>query len=227
MKMKMSKIILLTLTTPTMGAVTITTNDTNVFQTKELTGFSTSGGQMGGIQVSVVFRNAGIKESTWTVGGSNIGGAVNTGWFEITQQYSTFSNPWTIKNTSNNDNIIRFTLNGVGGNTIFDRTEPNTGTEGSAQGRDFVFTNRYIDLDADILYSGPIALTGEVIVGDLYSQMQVNLGSPIRAGRQLKFIADTDNSQFEIIASIPEPSVGMAILLILSSALLMRSNRNG
>ena len=226
------------------AAVTISQLNPIPYQTSALDEFQTSGGQMGGLEVTVYFFNPGdfstsTQTATWVEADAVSGSATGTG-FILSQGVandngSTFFNPWTLDNLSQS-NIVGFNINGRPGDTVFDRTLPNTGTIGSDQGKDFAFTTNQPNGDpfnAMVTYYDSLRITGEAAVGDTFLQLEVLLTgqgagdeTPLEAGQSLSFMQDTDNALVEgDFTQVPEPSTGLGIGLLLSAAFFLRRRK--
>jgi hypothetical protein len=208
------------------AAVTINKSNPQIYTTAALTGFATDGGDMGGMSVSVTFSDSTVQNATWTTSGSS-GSASLASWFSLSQSGDTFGNAWTLANLTTGLSIVGFSINARPGNTVFDTSQPNTGTAGSESGLDFQFASG--GTDAVVNYSDALKLNSSTNpVGDLYLQMEVALGanSVVAAGRSMSFLQDTDSVRDPgDISVIPEPSASLATALLLGAGLGIRRRR--
>lgn len=206
------------------AAVTIAEDNVDQFQTEVISEFVTTGDDMDGMVFTVTYADTSTASAVWastpTVGE---GAAVSAGNFSLDLTGTTFENLWTLENLSELA-ITGFSFSGIEGRTIFDRTFGDVdGTLNSASGMDFEFGPTFEDWDADVTYAGPVRLEGAgAPVGDLFVDLEVLLtDETIAPSASLTFYQDTDNATFEI-SNVPEPSAGLAIGLLLSSAFMLR-----
>lgn len=124
----------------------------------------------------------------------------------------TFGGTWTLSNSSGKT-INSLLIDGQPGDTIFDITNPDPGTDGSARG--WTFETDYTPIIAT--YRDLVALTGYAPVGDLYLRLNLQFtgdgfASGAVAPHTMTFIADTDMAATHgDIHPTPEPTT---ILLI-------------
>ena len=175
-----------------LALAAICTAATTVFATTRsaqattLTSFSTSGGNMGGMQITVNFFNGTSQTSTWLPTGGLGGGAFGSGW-ALTQSGNTFGafdNRWNF--TYNGpSSVSALVIDTIPGNTVFDIFRNGIVTPGSAEGWDFevrsgLGPNRWG-------YSVPI----DISRGDLFGRLSLFWDGGFRGGMQ--FLADTDS----------------------------------
>lgn len=177
-----------------------------------LTGFSTSGAMMSGMSVTAIFSNGTNQTLSWATTGASSGGVTGTGW-GLSMAGDSFSAEWlfTIDGQANLGQIVTLRLDGRPGLTVFDRTDPSFGTDGSASGRDFVFVSGFdaVNTDATVTYSNPVAISPNAAVGDLFNIVEVDFrdseGVLTGPRANFSFRQDTDNdSRFG--STIPEPA---------------------
>lgn len=185
--------------------------------------FQEDASQMAGMQVTVSFSDTTTQTATWEALSLTLGAASNTG-FRLSDQGDTFFTPWTLVNLHESAAITGFSLDGLPGNTGFDRTLPSFGTQDSDRGKDFFFESDPISaaMMADVDYSSPIYVGGNPVEGDLYHNLDVafTMDTSLAPGTRLQFHQDTD-----IVLAIPEPSAGLGIGLLLSSAFFLRRRK--
>ena len=225
-----------------LASATVTIQKTNPtpYRTTGLNSFVTSGGQMGGMVVTVTFSDSSTATETWVETDAISGGAVVPDRFSLTQgglsnAGSTFYNDWTLTNNDPTASITGFSINSRPGDTVFDTKLPDKGTPGSDRGLNFAITNATDGPhNAWVFYSDSLRLTGaEEAVGDTFLQLDVLLqkpspgsSTPLSAGESLSFMQDTDSALIEgDIIQVPEPSTGLGIGLLLSAAFFLRRRK--
>jgi hypothetical protein len=186
------------------GAVILVDN-TNPQSIPGLTGFSTTGAMMSGMSVTAVFDTF-TETRAWGTTGPTAGGVSGSGW-ALTEVGDTFGGTWSFVN-SGAGLLTRLILDGISGLTVFDKTNPSFGTDGSAQGLDFV-TNLAGDATIVATYRNPVAIGAAGAVGDIFHVVDVSFVGLSAGGvrTNFQFNQDTDNdSRF----TVPEP--GLTVL---------------
>ena len=198
--------------TSTAAAQTVTSQTGVPYTTSGLSSFSTSGDDMGGMVVTG-FDASGLSISgVWGDLGGGIWGVTNS-LFSLTLGASanTFDSFFSAGGTG----LFRLLLSGAPGNTVFDRTNPSWGTDGSAQGRDFEYAGT--DLwNTEVIYRNAVSIGAAPPVGDLYEQLDIRFGTAFNgSGVQLGFDADNAAAGAVIVpldpTTVPEP-ISMALL---------------
>lgn len=207
--------------TPVHAVVTYATDTSTTSPIGGLTGYSTSGDQMSGMTVTASFSSGVTETRSWATTGAGSGGVTGTGW-GLSLTGDTYSAPWdfTMSAVAGNLGLItQLILNGNTGYTVFDRTNPSWGTDGSAQGVDLWFADSSID--ALVTYSDQVSITPNAAVGDLWHIVTVDFTSAI--GSSFTFYQDTDNDSR--LGQVPEPAMLGLLGIGLLAAGMARRNR--
>ncbi|MGB3693145.1 MAG: PKD domain-containing protein [Spirulinaceae cyanobacterium] len=174
-------------------------------QATTLTGFSTSGNQMGGMKVTVNFFNGTSQTSTWQPLGGELGGASGSGWSlnQSGNTYGSFNNPWNFSYTGGSSVAALF-IDAVDGNTVFDIVSSNTSsqnTPNSAEG--WPFQTSYGTAPSRYGYSVPI----DISKGDLFGRLSLFWDSGFSGS--MGFLADTDSGKADdpVTARDPIPAL--------------------
>ncbi|MBM3523107.1 MAG: hypothetical protein FJX57_09130 [Alphaproteobacteria bacterium] len=190
----------------THAAIVYSTDVTTPASIPGLSSFSTEGNEMTGLRVRAVFTGGTDETRVWLPTGANSGGVTGTGW-RLDQIGDTFTQPWLFTMSAGLGQLLRLTLDGSLGLTIFDRTEPSMGTPGSAQGRDFeFFGGTCASCDAVVTYRQPTQIGGDAAVGDLWQVVDILFaddGDPTGPRETWQFRQDTDN---DIRRDVPTPA---------------------
>jgi hypothetical protein len=179
-----------------------------------LTGFASDGADMAGMSVTVRFSGVNdggpiTETSFWQATGATSGHAVSKlGGWSLSAAGDTFNAAWEfrIDGTAGLGQLESFTLDGTGGLTVFDTTDPAPGTEGSANGRSFTLLSGCSNpsCDGTIVYSSPVAIAPNVAVGDIFHVMTVSFTGLTGPSSTFTFQQDTD-SDSRLTNPVPEP----------------------
>lgn len=204
---------------PANAAVIYAYDNSTPYSTTSLTGFSTSGDGMSGMLVTATI-GAGADGATWATTSAGCGGATGSGW-SVTECGDTFTSSWTL---ASNVLITSLFIDAGAGNTVFDIDGTTTGTAGSGLGN--AFSTSYTG-NITATYSGPVGLTGDAPVGDLYRFLRLDFTGGAFSG-QLSFLQDTDNlGRLGDITPAPEPASMLLLGTgVLAAALRRRFSRN-
>ena len=178
--------------------------------TPSLTGFQTTGNDMGGAVVTIRFADGSTSSAAWVAGGGTAGSA-STGIWSLSLNGDSFNTPWQLKNIDA-QTIVGFTFDGLPGKTVFDIVNGDTLSPGSANGNPFGSVDGPTSVTfADGAYTNQVLIAG-TFYGDLYSLLDVQFKGGLRAGGAVTFIADTDS----IGLPVPEPETYALMLAGLS-----------
>lgn len=196
------------------AAVTYATG-ANTNNIPALTGFQTTGADMDGLSITATFLGGFSETKSWADTGLNSGGVTGSGW-SLNLTGDSFGGLWNFAN-SRGAPVTQLKLDGLTAFTVFDRTEPNQGTPGSASGMDWdcagsaasqaVCTQSAVR----VLYDYIVSVGADAAVGDLWQTVTVSFdsGNPLA---DWSFVQDTDNDLRQI-TQVPEP--GSLLLLAL------------
>ncbi|OKH40443.1 hypothetical protein NIES2119_02125 [[Phormidium ambiguum] IAM M-71] len=191
-----------------VSAIALGTTFAAPSQATTLTGFTTTGSMMNGMEVKVNFLSGGSQTAIWGTTGYNAGGAFGNEW-SLTQVGNTFGQPWTFS-YSGLDKISSLVVNAVPGNTVFDRTFNGFGTPGSANGWDFQVISG--QSPTSFAYEVPI----DISVGDLFGSLALTWNNGFSG--MMRFIAETDNGSADdpvkVAQSVPEPASVLSLLAL-------------
>jgi len=227
----------------------------------DVSGFMTTGEDMGGMRVTAHFTPDLVTTTEtvfWNPGalGSGAGSAVGTGW-RLDETGDTWSSSWRLFGDGPNLQLYAITLEGFLPSddpvsvraTVFDRTEPFFGTNGSYRGNDLdplakagVWEHvrvQYIDEVDSLAHPGPNP------VRDLYRVMRLIFGRVIQTPElpifepvafdfndELLYLQDTDTVGERVPngdpgdEGTPEPA-GLALVAIASAIVGAMSRRRG
>lgn len=178
--------------------VDVSDSDGSLFNTESLTGYSTDGGLMDGMEVRTCFDSMQCETATFdgTVGTSTFGEASGTDW-SLTADGDTFSNPFTFSSATDNPlgGVTNITINGRPGNTIFDIKGDSTRSTGSALGKPFQLQSSSTNAEViNVEYTDKLSVDG-VFYDDLFTRMDIDFNDETFAG-SFSFLSDTDNNDF-------------------------------
>ena len=210
-----------------LGSLVVSSTPGITHEVAGFTGFGTTSADMVGLKIMVFFEDGSTDAGIWTSTG------VNQNNWSVSQGVgqSTFNFPFTLTNNTGLD-INRFTLDGVGSQTFFDRSAPAPGTNGSANGRDLQeFTSLRFSQDIDAVYFNQIRVIGSTPQGDLFAGLDVSFSGGLLddgisgTGGSFIFRTDTDTSLGLVTSTIPEPSSAIQFGFALTALLLRRRRR--
>jgi PEP-CTERM motif len=217
------------LAVPAQASTIVIVNDnTTPANIPGLTGFATTGAMMSGLQVTACFTLFGCETLSWSTTGPASGGVSGTGW-GLSVDGDTFNpNVWSFDFAagSNVGQLVSLLLDGRDAFVIFDRTDPNQGTPGSASGRDFDTAFGPVTNFIDVTYFNPTSVGAAAAVGDLFQQVLISFRPDATGGAtgprdDFLFSQDTDNdSRFQA----PEPG-SLALLAIAALGLGLARRR--
>lgn len=200
------------------SSVAIVKDNTVVDVIPGLTNFSTLGSQMTGLSVKATFSTGFSQTLAWATTGAQSGGVFGTGW-NMTLDGDTFSSLWNfgfVAGAVSLGQLTQLVMQGAPGLTVFDTTNPDTGTPGSSNGLDFALSAGTCgSCDAVATYSRGVAISPAGIVGDIFHNLTVEFGT---TGPRVSFafLQDTDNdSRFTVSEPGSLALSGLAMLALL------------
>ncbi|QEG34608.1 hypothetical protein [Bythopirellula goksoeyrii] len=215
----------------------------------DISGFMTTGEDMGGMRVTAHFTpdlTTTNQTVFWTPGVAGAGSALGTGW-RLDEAGDTWDNLWRLSAdapTGSNLTLYGLTLEGFLPSsqpvsvraTVFDRTDPFFGTDGSYRGNDLdAFASAGLWSHVRVVYFDEVDNLADPNLGpqgDVYRAMQIQFGQlidtgqlpifdpiPFLAGDELLFFQDTDTVGPRIPngdpgdEGLPEPTSQILLLL--------------
>jgi hypothetical protein len=204
--------VALTFMAGSMNAQTVTSDPGTQYNTTALTGYATSSSMMQNMLVTFFDLQNNPFSASWDLlGGPSTIWGVDVGFARLVHPSiggvgDTYGYTWRLSTAG----LSRFVLNGIPGNTLFDRTYPSWGTDGSAQGWDFDFASGGPS-GTTATYTNALGIGGAAPVGDLFTMVDVSFAGGY-AGT-FDFYMDTDNALIpDDITPVPEP--GSLLLLM-------------
>jgi hypothetical protein len=228
----------------------------------DITGFMTTGEDMGGMRVTAHFTAdlVTLNETVnWNPGvaGSGAGSAVGTGW-RLDQSGDTWNSLWRLSSNVVGANLTLYglTLEGFLADdepvsdraTVFDRTDPFFGTDGSYRGNDLeIFAAAGSWTHVRVVYFDEVDSLADASPGpvkDIYRAMRIQFGnlidadplpifnpSPFFVGNEFLFFQDTDTVGPRIPGhdpgdeGVPEPASMLLLAIGLMAAASTRACR--
>lgn len=181
------------------ATVSINANFAPTASTTALTSATTNGAQMIGTKVTAGFADGTSETVIWGTISPTAGAAIGTGIY-VGVAGDTFNATWLLYNLNTTSLLTSLWIDAGAGNTVFDRTNPAPGTNGSASGRDFTDgSGAAVSGSIVVTYSKAVALTGFSPLGDLFALMSLDLTGLTGGGLSSSvtngywFRQDTDN----------------------------------
>ena len=239
------------------ATITINADPGTLYTTTALSSFQTSGADMAGMQVRAVIAGQSYS-GVWTQqDGGLLGGFADGGYvvwdttggdpsLAIEGQFfgtsDTFFDQWLLNVSAGDTPLQDLYFFGAPGRTVFDRTNPSTGTPGSDQGMDF---SGFCTVSGGncststpggnivATYSDLLRIGSAAPVGDLYVSLHLDFKGVTGGGlaaNDYRFSLDTDNAAVGAVitpVNVPEPGsvalLGVAALFAMSRRLRRRA----
>ena len=190
-----------------------------------LTGFATSGSDMGGMAVTAFFTDGTSASGVW----GDVGGGT---WGVLTPQFGltlgagvdTWDGLWRLQIDPDGFGIARLVLNGSPGKTVFDIDDVGVGSAGSALGWPMTIDGGD-SYNTTVKYRNVVSIGGAPFIGDLFETMDITFD--VQGGaRFLQFRADTDNIGVgDTMTRTPEPATYTMLAAGLGALLLAHRRR--
>jgi hypothetical protein len=216
----------LTLAATALPAQVIATNAGVTYVATALTGFATTGSEMGGLLVTAFFTDGSSAGGVWgDLGGGSWGLSLPSFSLSLPGAGDTFSVPWTFLNTSG-AGLTRLVLNGAPGGTVFDFLQGADITPGSEFGKAMQLVGGD-PFGTTATYRNIVQIGAALPLGDLYETLDITLQTPF-TGQALEFITDTDNvGRGGRVTATPEPAtVALLAAGLAATALAARRRRS-
>jgi hypothetical protein len=181
-----------------------------------LTGYSTTGAMMGGMNITVNFFDGTSQTAVWQPTGGQSGGAFGNGWSLVQSgnTFGSFNNPWQFSYTGGSS-VAALVIDAYAGNTVFDIYPDVTGprqTPGSADG--WYFQPTYGAGPTRHAYDVPI----DISYGDLFGRLSLFWDGGFWGN--MGFVADTDSGtsydpvrpRYPVPAPPPPPQVAPSLV---------------
>ena len=170
---------------PILGTLLLLGAATIPAQATVLTGFTTTGNMMAGMQITASFVDGSSESAIWSATDATSGGAFGNGW-SLTESGNSFNQPWTLSNIG--QGITSLVVDAIPGNTVFDIYPYGDNlpqTDGSADGWGFqTLTGQSPTSSA---YSDII----DISAGDLFGKLSLYWTEGFTG--LINFRADTDS----------------------------------
>lgn len=191
-----------------------------------ITGFTTLGSGMAGLNVTATLAAGGTSGCTW-VATTATAGSCTTALFTLSLDGDTFSSPWQFAITSVGGPVTSLFFDGVGAGAgtrtsgiVFDRTFGGlAGTAGTSTGVDANGTTT--GADGLATYQDLLTIASVATAGDVYGRVNIDFG---RVGiTAANWVMDTDS--VGLSNGVPEPSTWAMLGSALIGLGLLRHRR--
>lgn len=95
--------------------------------------------------------------------------------------------------TTASNGLLTIELGGATQMALFDRTNPNPGTQNSLTGRDVTYSGGSGAWTMTALFSGPVELGTRPIMNDVYNKLTLRFSACFDTGDSVSFDVDTDS----------------------------------
>lgn len=213
------------------------------FTTDDILGFEVGAHDMDDLRVEAFFADGTSSVASWESNGTvpgcgstcPFGNAIGPNWLLTAATDQTWpglqdpSEAWMLTNENTTSGIVRLTMNGAPGRTVFDIVDNgeggDEGTTNSNRGGPFVQVSAPAGLDGSAIYRNEVVTVVDLEIhqGDLYEMLDITFdGDGLLFSQTFAFGADTDIASSEIV---PEPSSGLLIGLGCLMATVVRPRR--
>jgi hypothetical protein len=184
---------------------TVVTDPGVVYTATALTGFATTGNDMGGMTVTAHFTNGSSSSASWGDLGGGIWGAETLAFrLGLGGGSDTYTSPWQLLDLSGLG-IDRLLIHGAPGKTVFDVVPDPFLTDGSAQGNPFSIVGGDV-FGTVATYRNLVRIGGAAPLADLFETLDISFQKSV-GPNGMQFIADTDNIGVRgTITQTPEPA---------------------
>jgi hypothetical protein len=186
-------------------AQTVHTDPGTSYNATALTGFATTGSDMGGMKVTAFFTDGTESTQFWGDLGAGTWGVSDVAYSVLLSGAGdTYSEPWRLLDHTGLG-ISRLVLSGAPGRTVFDIIPDPWLTVGSAQGAPMLVVGGDV-FGTTATYRNRVGVGGAAPLGDLWEMLDITFLKPIGANGML-FTTDTDNIGGRgTITATPEPA---------------------
>jgi len=201
-------VLLATLASTSQATTVKVVTDTSIVDTiPGLTGFTTNGAQMSGLEVTATFSSGFAQTLAWATTGTQSGGVTGNGW-GLSTSGDTFSSLFNFTIAAGRGQLLGLVLNAAGAKqiTLFDTTFGGLeGTPNSASGRTFAIASGCTSCNVVATYSNTVALPGKAAAGDLFHVLSLSFINGTGPSTAFAFRQDIDNDSRLTTGFVPEP----------------------
>lgn len=184
-----------------------------------VTGFTTYGDEMTGMEVIINFQDGSSSNALWGTTGFQSGAASSSGW-TLSHTGYTGIDPWTFTNNTGLT-ISSLFINAIAGSIVFDVDTTFEVTPNSSTGVPFTLIS---GVAPAVEYDNIVNVVGSPPAGDLYAWMTLRWANGLGSGNSIIFSLDTDKA-IEVVDPNPRPVPAPSVLggALLASVVLGNS----